>query len=244
MTRQYMSRRLFLSSTALVPLGAVASTTTAAAAPSPPGASGPWAGDLSENSWPILDRSPEARRVEGTGWDVRLADADVAAVLGYVARRYFYEVSTPAPLGALGSHSTTRKVAAAYESNRLSATAVVIGEHLYPIGATEQVSSSEELVIRDILAECEGTVAWGRDFEPPMDSYFGVCVPRTDPRLAKVARKITRGDQPEFAAAGYPVEVTAPARRTRSRTLRSEQRELRRLDMRGRRYSTRPKGAR
>jgi len=45
-------------------------------------------------------------------------------------------------------------------------------------------------VIRGILTECAGVVAWGGDFGPPDESHFQIDVVPTESLLRQVANKI------------------------------------------------------
>lgn len=46
------------------------------------------------------------------------------------------------------------------------------------------------MVVRDILADCEGVVRWGGDEEVPKESHFQIDVGPTDARLKAVAAKV------------------------------------------------------
>ncbi|MGF1431431.1 M15 family metallopeptidase [Kitasatospora sp. LaBMicrA B282] len=156
----------------------------------------PWRGDRSANGWPVLATAP-SRRIEGAG-EVSLALADGAptTVLLHVARRFHYEVRALTQDQATG-HRSTREVAADYESNHLSGTAIALCPQLYPVRAAGGLFPYELLVVRDILADLEGVVRWGGDEPVPKESHFQLDVPPDHPDLGRVAAKL-RGwaDQP------------------------------------------------
>jgi hypothetical protein len=94
----------------------------AAAAPKHPR----WLGRTSQNGWPVVDATKVATvKVEGSNAGMALLPGDVATVLLHVARRFHYEVDALAS-GDVHGHTTIRTVAAAYESNYLSGTALAI----------------------------------------------------------------------------------------------------------------------
>ncbi|MBO2464141.1 hypothetical protein [Actinomadura violacea] len=54
-------------------------------------------------------------------------------------------------------------VAAPFESNYLSGTAIAVRPDLYPTGSAGNLLGYELLIVRDVLAECGGVVRWGGD---------------------------------------------------------------------------------
>ncbi|GII92219.1 hypothetical protein [Sinosporangium siamense] len=47
------------------------------------------------------------------------------------------------------------------------------------------------MILRDILAECDGVVRWGGDFKVPKESHFQIDVPPGDKRLDALANRIS-----------------------------------------------------
>ncbi|MEU3186548.1 M15 family metallopeptidase [Streptomyces sp. NPDC006923] len=188
--RHEIDRRALLAAGAA--LGATAALTavpgTAYAAGSVPPGGSQWSGGDSANGWPVLE---EARlfRIEGSGQSVRLADGDAAVILLHVARRFHYELDPLRP-GDVRGHSTNRSVAQEYESNHLSGTALAIRPHAYPVGVKGGLYPRELVVIRDILAELNGAVAWGGDFGTPKESHFEIAYQPGHPKVTGVARTI------------------------------------------------------
>ncbi|MGK5632047.1 hypothetical protein [Streptomyces sp. URMC 123] len=170
-----------------------------------------WSGGTSANGWPVLDGAP-THRIEGAGGvSVAVRDGDVAVVLLHVARRFHYEVDVLRHGDVVG-HTTDRDVRQPYESNRLSGTAIAIRPASYPIGAAGGLFPQELVVVRDILAECEGVVAWGGDEKVAKESHFQIDVKPGDPRLTALAAKIRGWEQVPGEGAGT-VDAFAPTRR-------------------------------
>ena len=114
--------------------------------------------------------------VEGTGLSVRLLAGPAATVLVYVARRFHYEIDT------LGAGDLVGDPAG---------TAIDIRPGFYPAGVTGGFLPHQVIVIRDILAECDGMVRWGGDGKSsPAESRFAIAVRATDPRLRALAQRL------------------------------------------------------
>ena len=114
--------------------------------------------------------------VEGTGLSVRLLAGPAATVLVYVARRFHYEIDTLGPGDLVGDPA---------------GTAIDIRPGFYPAGVTGGFLPHQLIVIRDILAECDGIVRWGGDStKVPTESRFAVAVGATDPRLRALAQRL------------------------------------------------------
>ncbi|MGW5093197.1 hypothetical protein ACWEQ1_02515 [Streptomyces nodosus] len=180
-----------------------------------------WKGAMSANGWPLLDKAV-GFTVEGSGVKVSLAEGDAATVLLHVARRFHYEIDS---LRAGDIHGWTNddKVAEGYESNYLSGSAMAIRPLWYPVGSAGNLYPNELVVVRDILTELDGVIAWGGDFTTPKESHFEITLTPGHPRLKGVARKI-RGwnDGPGNAGVGA-IDAFDPRRR---RTARAFQRRV------------------
>jgi hypothetical protein len=181
MTARDLTRRLFLGS-AVAAAGALTLPTVAAAA------GGTWTGSTSANGWPVLARA-NSFRIEGSTRSVRLADGDAATILLHVARRFNYEISTLRDGDVLG-HTTDRHIAQPYESNYLSGTAIAIRPICYPVGASGLLYPAELTVVRDILAELDGTVSWGGDEKVAKESHFQIALPPGSTKIQAMARRI------------------------------------------------------
>ncbi|MBV7248536.1 hypothetical protein [Streptomyces sp. MW-W600-10] len=166
---------------------------TAHAAPAAPSAdtspaNRTWSGRRSANGWPVLPEA-ELMRIEGSDQSVRLADGDAATILLHVARRFHYEIDQLRD-GDVTGHTTEHGIDQDYESNYLSGTALAIRPRAYPVGAKDGLYPRELVVVRDVLAELDGVVAWGGDFATPKESHFEIAYAPGHPKVKGVARTI------------------------------------------------------
>jgi hypothetical protein len=140
--------------------------------------------------------------VEGTGISVRLAAGAAATVLVYVARRFHYEIDT-LRAGDLVADP--------------SGVAIDIRPGFYPAGVTGGFLPYQLIVIRDILAQCDGLVRWGGDSQPASEGRFELVEPATDPKIGALAKRL--GLRSERPGAGMAKPFTA-ARIKKAETLR------------------------
>ncbi|MEV7087829.1 hypothetical protein AB0O07_18360 [Streptomyces sp. NPDC093085] len=222
-------RRVLTVSTAIAATSVLWAPTPASAAPAAAPAAGAeggrrattWPGRVSANGWPVLASAP-AHRVQGAGaLTVRLAEGDAATVLLHVLRRYCYEIDMLAQHDVAG-HTTDRAVRADLESNRLSGTALTIREVAYPLGAPagNGMGAEQITVIEDILAECQGVVAWGGETSPLKQSHFQIDVPPGDARLRKLVARINGWSEHPGQGAGA-TDAFEPGRISRARKARN-----------------------
>jgi hypothetical protein len=207
-------------------LGAVAGAGVLAAAPATAAHADPagrWTRGTSDNGWRIDPAAIATYRIEGSLASVALRKGAAAAVLLHVARRWHYEV---APLdtgegGGVTGYTARRTVRAGYESNYFSGTAVALHPTAYPVGGSEWLWPHQELIVRDILVDCEGTVVWGGDLTPAKASHFQIAARPGDKTLARVARRLDTSSQAEFTAqtAGNVADPATPERREKARKL-------------------------
>ncbi|OKI01326.1 hypothetical protein A6A06_17055 [Streptomyces sp. CB02923] len=169
-----------------------------------------WRGPRSANGWKILDEA-ETHPIEGSGQSVRLAGGDAAILLLHVARRFHYEIDQLRADDVTG-HRTSRTIRQPHESNYLSGTAIAIRPHAYPLGVKGGLYPHELIVVRDILTELDGAVAWGGDFGTPQESHFEVALAPSHPKVRGVARKLrTWRDTPGMGAG--TIDAFEPERR-------------------------------
>lgn len=71
------------------------------------------------------------------------------------------------------------------------------------------MSDREITVVEDILATCEGVVAWGGEMRPVKQSHFQIDVRPHDPRLQRLVAKINGWERSRSAARGS----STPSRR-------------------------------
>lgn len=184
-------------------------------------------GEKSANGWSVNSAanaggSVWTRPVPGTGFDIDVSIGDVELILVHVIRRFHYEIDTLRPGDVVGFKEPGKSKA--YESNHTSGTAIAIRPGWYPPGVRDGFFPQQLMVVRDILAECEGGVRWGGDDNKPYEAQFSIDVPPGDERLTRLLAKF-RGwaDQPG-AGAGSAVDVRAPRRRATAEKLESIQR--------------------
>lgn len=154
------------------------------------------------------------RKVSGVPLDgVAMRMADVETVLVHVISRFHYEIDALRDGEVIGWRSPGSVRERLAESNLASGTAVRIRPGSYPSGAAGGFYPMEELVIRDILAECEGVVRWGGDDGVPDESLFYIDVPPNDERLTKVAAEIRAWNYAPGKGSGVLVDTLQPQRR-------------------------------
>lgn len=175
----------------------------------PPAPSARPSARLSENGWPVEEAADRGgaiwtRPVPGSPLSVPLRLGDVSTVLVHVVRRYHYEIDTLRPDEVTGFSPPSRALRG-YATNHSSGTAVAIRPGWYPPGASGGLIEHHLAVVRDILAECEGVVAWGGTFPTPNESHFHIAVPPSAPRLRHLARRIHEWSDAPGAGAGTRV---------------------------------------
>ncbi|MFI2670650.1 hypothetical protein ACH5AU_14055 [Streptomyces albidoflavus] len=207
-----LSRRRFIG--ASVGVAGALTLTSAGQAFAAPATERSRAGGRSKNGWQVL-RTAESFRAEGSDCSVRLAGGAVATVLLHVVRRFHYEMYS-LHSGDVHGWSGDRKAGEEYESNYLSGTAIAIRPTAYPVGSEGNLYPNELVVVRDILAELDGVVAWGGDFDRPKESHFEIAVRPGHPRLKGVARKITGWETGPGNEGAGAIDAFAPERRRRA----------------------------
>ncbi|MFE5741190.1 hypothetical protein [Streptomyces celluloflavus] len=168
--------------------GAVALGVAGAAHPGAAAEQADWFGKQSDNGRPVLDTA-KSFDIEGSDQKVPLADGDVATALTYAARRFHYEMDSLRD-GDVHGWTKDHTVTETYESNYLSDSAIAVRPLCYPVGSKGNLYPNELVAVRDILAELDGVVAWGGDFDKPKESHFEIAVKPGDAKLKRAARKI------------------------------------------------------
>ncbi|WP_411069538.1 hypothetical protein [Streptomyces sp. cmx-4-25] len=183
----------------------------------------------SKNGWEMEKTADDrghiyTRPVPGTPLDgVQMRMAEVETVLVHVVTRFHYEIDALRAGEVVGwrEPGSVRKSLA--ESNLASGTAVQIRPGSYPSGTRGGFFPLEELVIRDILADCDGVVRWGGDDATPDESLFSIDVPPGDNRLVKVAAKIRGWSHTPGKGSGVLVDPQQPHRRASAKRLAAQQ---------------------
>ncbi|MFH8796041.1 hypothetical protein [Streptomyces sp. NPDC017941] len=160
--------------------------------------------------------------VPGTGLYVAVRTGAPEAVLVHVIRRFHYDIDAlgrpgePDPVRGWTSPSDVRD-SRLPESNQASGTAVAIRPGSYPPSVREGFTPGQLLIIRDILADTEGTVRWGGDDRRPYEALFYLHVRPGDPRLMRVAEKIRAWNETPGVGAGVLADMSQTARRRAAR---------------------------
>lgn len=183
----------------------------------------------SKNGWEMEKTADDrghiyTRPVPGTPLDgVQMRMAEVETVLIHVVTRFHYEIDALRAGEVVGwrEPGSVRKSLA--ESNLASGTAVRIRPGSYPSGTRGGFFPLEELVIRDILADCDGVVRWGGDDATPDESLFSIDVPPGDNRLVEVAAKIRGWNHTPGKGSGVLVDPQQPHRRASAKRLAAQQ---------------------
>ncbi|MFJ6432009.1 hypothetical protein [Streptomyces sp. NPDC091416] len=213
-------RTLLVATGAATALLALPSPATAAplATPGAAARASRWEAGRSANGWLIDPDAVETFRVEGSPATVRL-HAEAAGVLLHVARRWHYEVMPLRAAPDVLGHTTDRVVRTAYASNRLSGTALVLP------GAGDGLWPHQTAIVRDILADCEGTVRWGLDLAPATAGHFQIDVKPGTRTLGRLTAAFgggpARHDSPRT---GAPDDPATPERRREANRLAQAQR--------------------
>ncbi|GHH83627.1 hypothetical protein GCM10018793_46190 [Streptomyces sulfonofaciens] len=210
-----LTRRHFVTATAAV-AGAVAIGSLGAAPASAADRTTNWAGDRTANGWEVLGEA-KGFTVEGSNQSVRLAAGDAATILLHIARRFNYEIDQ-LRAGDVQGHRTSRRVHQRFESNYLSGTAIEIRPRAYPLGAKGGFYAPEMVVVRDILAELDGVVAWGGDFKTPKESHFEIAYEPGHPKVKGVAQKITGWNTGPGDEGAGATDAFDPGRRARAKS--------------------------
>ncbi|GLW33684.1 hypothetical protein [Actinoplanes regularis] len=114
--------------------------------------------------------------VQGTDISVALLPGPAATVLLYAARRFHYEIDALHP-GDLTTDPT--------------GTILDIRPGWYPPGARDGFLPHQLIVIRDIVAQCDGLLSWGGDSpRTPREGRFEIAVRPDDRTLRALAKRL------------------------------------------------------
>jgi hypothetical protein len=216
-----LSRRHFLVLGAgLASSAVVVASTQGRAAAAPAESAAVWTGSTSANGWPIIGSS-QAVVLEGTDCYLATAVGAPSVILGHVARRFSYEIDTLRP-DDISSWTADPAVTADFESNYLSGTAIAIRPGNYPLGVSNCYYANELIVVRDILAECEGVVRWGGDENIPKECHFQIDAGPNDSRVTALASKISNWSITPGKGAGT-IDPFLPQRRRAADAMENRQ---------------------
>ncbi|WP_079050930.1 hypothetical protein [Streptomyces sp. NRRL F-5122] len=225
-----VSRRTVLARAGIIAAAAAVTTLTpsvATAAPIKAWKGAPAGVPTSANGWPLEQQANHistvwTRPVPGSGFEVDIRIGDAEAILLHVVRRFHYEVEQLHSVDIAGWQAIDELTKNAPESNLASGTAVRIRP-----GAAAQGSlfPLQEVVVRDILADCGGVVRWGGDDNPVDESLFYLDRGPNSHEVRDLARKLRHGEVTPGQGAGNAVDVMARSRRDRANRLAEVQRE-------------------
>ncbi|GAA3887976.1 hypothetical protein ACWDWS_40680 [Streptomyces sp. NPDC003328] len=225
-----VSRRTVLARAGIIAAAATVATLTpsvATAAPIKASKGAPAEVPTSANGWPLEQQTNHistvwTRPVPGSGLEVDIRIGDAEAILLHVVRRFHYEVEQLHTVDIAGWQAIGELTKNAPESNLASGTAVRIRP-----GAAAQGSlfPLQEVVVRDILADCGGVVRWGGDDNPVDESLFYLDRGPNSHEVRDLARTLRRGEVTPGQGAGNAVDVMARSRRDRANRLAEVQRE-------------------
>lgn len=180
----------------------------------------------SANGWTIEKQANHVstvwtRPVAGTGLTVDIRIGDVEAILLHVIRRFHYEAEQIQTVDLAGWREMSSLREGLPESNLASGTAVQIRPGASAKGG---LFPMQELVLRDILAECEGVVRWGGDDSKVDESLFYIDAGPNDVRVRKLGDQLREWGVTPGEGAGVEVNVLSPSRRSRADRLARMQR--------------------
>ncbi len=187
---------------------------------------GPRRPATSANGWTIqanADHNSQVwtRSVAGTGLSVAVWIGDVEVILLHVIRRFHYEIEEIQRNDLVGWTKAAKVRRGGPESNLASGTAVRIRPGARAKGGFFPL---QELVLRDILADCEGLVRWGGDDREVDESLYYIAAGPLDERVGAVGDKFRGWEATPGEGAGVRVDVLSPSRRSRAVGLARSQR--------------------
>ncbi|TRO59797.1 MULTISPECIES: hypothetical protein [unclassified Streptomyces] len=231
MTRRDVVRHTAVLGTAtLMGGGSVLALPAGAAAAGRPGPGDAPKRPTSPNGWELEEKANDVstvwtRPVPGTGLDVDVRIGDVETVLVHVVRRFHYEIDELRKGDLGGWRAPARVKLTRAEGNQASGTAVAIRPGSYPPGAEGGFYSPQLMVIRDILAECDGVVRWGGDDDRPYEALFSIDVPPGDKRLTDLVARLRNWADEPGAGPGTRVDVADAKRRAAATALERRQKK-------------------
>lgn len=221
-----ITRRTVLRTAALTGAATAVNSALPTASASAAGRRKPKRPATSANGWTIqanTDRDSQVwtRSVAGTGLNVAVWIGDVEMILLHVVRRFHYEIEEIQRIDLTGWCGISKLHKGLPESNLASGTAVRIRPGARAKGGFFPL---QELVLRDVLADCAGVVRWGGDDREVDESLFYIAVGPHDKRVRTVADKLRGWAATPGEGAGAAVDVLSPSRRSRADSLARAQR--------------------
>lgn len=127
------------------------------------------------NGWPAENLSNAGggiwtRDVPGTDVVLTVRDGEPRALFEYVVQRFHLEIRALGADDVVGFDPKAR--GAKPRTNLASGTAIDVLPGSYPPGAKNGMFEQEVRAVRDILAACDGLLAWGGDERPLAQGFF------------------------------------------------------------------------
>ncbi|MEV8023061.1 twin-arginine translocation signal domain-containing protein [Streptomyces sp. NPDC086554] len=223
-----VSRRTVLTHAGIITAAAAVTSLTPSVATAAPGEAPKTASakvPTSANGWSLEKEANHVstvwtRPVPGTSLklDIRIGDAE--AILLHVIRRFHYEVEQLHPGDLVGWQRIDKLSENLPESNLASGTAVRIRPGAAAKGSMFPL---QEIVVRDILADCESVVRWGGDDNPVDEALFYLDRSPDSHQVRDLARKLRQGEVTAGQGAGTTVDPLSKARRERAQRLARQQ---------------------
>lgn len=150
--------------------------------------------------------TPREFPIEGSDATVRLLPGPSASALLYAARRFHYEIDTLRPGDAVSDPA---------------GTSVELRPRWYAPGAGGNLLPHQLTVVRDIIAETDGLLAWGGDDTPAREGRFTLTVAASDSRLKKFATRLAQAQRrPTTRIGADPSAPHTDARRRKADKIR------------------------
>ncbi|WP_338898738.1 hypothetical protein WBG99_26730 [Streptomyces sp. TG1A-60] len=163
------------------------------------------------------------RPVPGTRAEIDVRIGSVEFILVHLVQRFHYEIRELGADDVTGWCSPGKVRKGLPESNRASGTAVTILPGHYPPGTTGGFHPHETAVLRDILAELDGTVRWGGDDRKPDESLFYLDAQPEDARLGRMESQLKGWRKTPGAGPGSAVDIRSSGRRAKADKIKARQ---------------------
>lgn len=153
------------------------------------------AGWKTPNGWPAekeanIGGSIVTLGIVGTFFNATLAGGAPALILGHVLARFSAEIRNLESADIVGFAKVKQR--RSLEANHASGTAIDILPESYSTAAADVFTAYERRVVRDIVADCQGTVEWAATKNA---SHFYISVPPSHPRLATLSTQTLRNTE-------------------------------------------------
>lgn len=145
----------------------------------------------SQNGWSAAKDTPIATLTVGAAsFAPGVRKGDVHTILGYVAKRFNSEVEKLVKGTCWGF--AYRDISGSTDlSNHASGTAIDCNAPQHPLGKAGTFSAAQVKAIHKIIADCNGVVRWGGDYNGRKDEmHFEINVAPGNAKIAALVKKI------------------------------------------------------